>query len=244
MAKKTLHLEMMLLVKAHAKAQGLTQSDLAKKMNLSVPTLKRWLAGSTITFEQLENLCKTLSLSVGELIVQAEDAAPNTKSYTREQEEFFVTAPDALAFFDQILQGKKVSAIKKRFHLTDHQIERYLSQLDKLGLIEWRAKNKVAIKFEGEPIWLRHGPLANHFSKPILEDFLQQQAERRFSLAEILPEDQRQLAARVDDVVSFISQCTRRAKAQPERAQSYGVFILCKLYRWQLDRYLMKNTSK
>jgi hypothetical protein len=64
-------------------------------------------------------------------------------------------------------------------------------------------------------------------------------------LAEIIPEDQKQLQARVDDLITFISQCTRRSKITPDLAQPYGMFVLTKPYRWQLDRYLMKkNVSK
>jgi transcriptional regulator with XRE-family HTH domain len=243
--EKILQKKIMLLIKAHAKTQGLTQAALARKLKTSIPTLKRWLAGSTISFEHMEKLCKTLNLSLGELIIQAEDATPRKQSYSAEQEEFFVTAPDALAFFDQLIQGKKVSAIKKKFHLTDQQIERYLSQLDKQGLIDWLPKNKVALKFSGEPVWQKNGPLASHFGKSILADFLHEQGNSRFLLAEILPDDQKLLISRLDDLTTFVSQCTRRAKAQPDLAQSYGMFVLGKPYRWQLDRYLMKkNVAK
>ena len=245
MASQKLQKEIMQLVKAHAKAQGLTQAALAKKLKISTPTLKRWLAGSTISFEHLEKLCTSLGLSLGELILQAEGATPKQQTYTAEQEEFFVTAPDTLAFFDQLLQGKKVSAIKKKFHLTDNHVERYFSQLDKQGLIEWLPQNKFQLKFTGEPVWQKNGPLISHFGKSILTDFLNEQTNRRFLLAEVLPEDQKQLSNRIDDLIIFVSQCTRRAKAYPDDAQSYGMFLLSKPYRWHLDRYLLKkNVAK
>jgi transcriptional regulator with XRE-family HTH domain len=244
MAGKNLQKELMLLVKAHVKMQGLTQADLAKKLKISVPTVKRWLAGGTITFSDLDRLCKTVGQSVGELIVQVEDTAPKIQSYTIDQEEFFVSHPDALAFFDQLIQGKKLSAIKKKFQLTDQQTERYLSQLDKQNLIQWLPHNRVTLKFAGEPSWQSKGPLIKKFGKAILADFLQENAGSKFLLAEFLPEDQKQIILRIDELAAFVSQCTKRAKTLPDQAQSFGIFIQCRAFRWHLDRYLMNHVGK
>ncbi len=245
MAGISLQVQVMQLVKAHTKSLGVTQVMLAKKLKISVPTLKRWLAGKTISFDHLQQLCSALDLTLGELISHAENAAPKKESYTLAQEEFFVSAPDVLAFFDQLLQGKRVSTIIKKYHLSAHQTERILSQLDKQGLIDWLPKNKVKLRFSGEPVWQKKGPLANHFGKSILSDFLQEQGNSKFLLAEVLPEDEKQLLARVDDLITFISQCTRRSKTAPDLAKSYGMFVLTKPYRWHLDRYLMKkNVAK
>ena len=99
-------IKLMTVVKRQAKAKGYSQPILAKKLNVSLPTLKRWLAGKTVRLDNLKQLSDVLGLSFVELAA-ATDEGSSRRHYTLEQEAEFAKKPEFLAFFDFLLRGQR-----------------------------------------------------------------------------------------------------------------------------------------
>ncbi|RYZ68472.1 MAG: XRE family transcriptional regulator [Proteobacteria bacterium] len=87
--KQDLHRELVAIVKARAKTNGLTQAALAKRLSVSLPTMKRWYQGDFVTLENLKRLCDEVGLSLTEAFATVEDAKSLNFQYTNEQEVFF-----------------------------------------------------------------------------------------------------------------------------------------------------------
>lgn len=232
--------DVMKVLKALATSRGYTQSELAKKLDVSLPTLKRWLSGRAVTLENLKRLTDALGISFVELAAAADDEGKVRFQYTPEQEEHLARTPELLAFFDYLLRGYSPSNIQKKFNLSTARVERCLSRLDRLKLIEWLPKNKAVLKVVGEPVWRKDGPLSRRFTAQIKADFVESRDVHfeKFALHDYLPEDRMKIERMLEDILELTRQAGSRAAVSKGSSESGGLFVSFKKFSWNLDTYL------
>lgn len=233
----------LLIVKNKAKSQGITQNDLAIKLGVSLPTIKRWYGGGTITLESLKLLVNEVGLSLTEVFSSIEESTSESFQYTVEQESFFSAQPDYLAYFDNLLRGLSPLQIQKKFHISERKTVQYLSKLDKLELIEWLPKNKIRLLVKGEPIWKTNGPLAVKLRNDIFKSFIEseQKSKGHFFLHDYLDEDREEISRKIQDLIEFSKRANRRAKFRTEISRPSGLYISLQNFRWDVDNYLVAD---
>ena len=228
------------IIKNKSKSLGLTQAHLAKKMGVSLPTIKRWYGGGTITLESLKLLANEAGLTLTEIFSSIEESTAPSFRYTDEQENFFSSNPDYLAFFDNLLRGYSPSQVQKKFQIADKKVTSYLSKLDKLKLIEWLPQDKVRLLVQGEPVWKVGGALGTKLRADIFQSFMgaEVKANTHFFLHDYLPEDKEELARKIQDLIEFAKRANSRAKFKTDRSKAAGLYISLQNFRWSLDKYL------
>jgi transcriptional regulator with XRE-family HTH domain len=151
------------------KQRGLSQSDFALALRISLPTLKRWLGGSGCSLQDWLRMLNALNLNLAEAAHLAERELSQQFSYTLTQEQVLAKEEGLLAFFDALLRRKTVAQISRQHSLSERAIIYYLSKLEKLNLIEWLPKNKVKLLVSGEPRWIKGGPLSKKFRRSVID---------------------------------------------------------------------------
>jgi transcriptional regulator with XRE-family HTH domain len=167
------------LIKDELKRQVITQEEFAKIMKTSVPTIKRWLKGEGVLLRDWIKMLDCLGLSFAEAIMAIEASSTKVFTYTIEQERLLSTEDGLLAFFDHLLKGKTPAQIARQFSLTQESVIFYLSKLDKVSLVEWLPKNKVKLLVNGEPHWIKMGPLSRKFRKQIIQSHIENYIDDR-----------------------------------------------------------------
>ncbi len=234
-------IQIMNQLRLRSRSQGLTQEVLAQRMQVSHPTLKRWFAGRGVSLRTVKKLCDALGITLFDVVSSVEKVAPAQITYSLSQEEFLAQNPACLAFFDYLLQGHTPASIGRRFRIEKTQIERFLSQLEKISLIDWLPHNKARCKVTGEPVWRKNGPLAQRFRAEILADFCNIGDPMPLSLYELLADDIPQISAEVSALDRSLRQAHARAQTDPDCSRSYGAIIAIRPFRWSLDSYLRKQ---
>ncbi len=239
---RDLNKQAMQLIKARAKSQGLTQEVLAKRLGVSLPTIKRWYGGGTITLESLGLLVNQMGLTLTEVFSSIENASTPTFQYTDEQERFFSSNPDYLAYFDNLLRGYSPDHIQRKFKLPERECVSYLSKLDKMKLIEWLPKNKVRLLVTGEPVWKTGGALVTKLRKDIFESFLESESKvhSHFFLHDYLPEDKDELTRKLQELIEFSKRANSRAKFKIDKSKPMGLYVSLQSFRWEIDSYLAR----
>lgn len=226
------------IIKTRARSLGITQTDLAYELGVSIGTIKRWYSGKGLTLAAVDSLSKCLSMSLTEIFSMVENTK-QTFSYSRKQESAFVQKPELLAYFDYLLRGKSVKELSIKFSMSDKKTTQVLLGLDKLDLIELHENNKVKILKEGEPVWTKNGPLAKAFKKEIINDFLVKVKEKNtaFYIHDYLKEDLPKIEAKVKELKDFLAYSNKRAEKSSEK-ESFGVYLGVDKYIWDMDKYL------
>lgn len=231
--------ELMNLVKKKALSLGLTQKQVAKDFKVSLPTVKRWWAGQGLTITVLNKLCHHLGIQLSELFHELETGSAARYTYTADQEKMLIQNPQALALFDLLVSGKTLAAIKRRYPLKDSVLTSLLLKLDRAGLIELGAENKVKLVREGEPQWIAGGPLSQKYRRPMIEKLLGDHAksETVFLIQDYSIEDAALIEARIKDLEKLMHVCNARSSTASQ-AVSYGAYFTFKKFEWDLRNLL------
>jgi len=230
--------QLMDVLRRRLKGAGITQEEAAKRLSVSLPTAKRWLAGKSVTLETVKRVCDLAGVNLAEVALELDQVGPVQAHYTDEQEEYLALHPDCLAFFDLLSRGRTIGQIQAGFKLDKKRVERFLSALEKISLIDWLPKNRARLRMTGEPVWKKDGPLAQRFKGEILDQFLSRQSTGYFSLNEFLPEDADRVQGKISDLLQTVRQANQRAKNMRGNPKSYGSFICIEPFRWHIDDYL------
>lgn len=220
-----------------ARAQGLTQADLARRLGVSLPTLKRWLRGEGIDLASLEALLNELGLSLAEAAALVPGDASRGFDYTVEQEAFFARHPYFLAYFDRLLAGNSPAQIRRRSQISERATSRYLRKLAELGLIERLEGGRVRLLPRGEPRWRKGGPLSQRFRGEALQSFLKGSPPEsiRFGIHRLLPDDARKMQLMINELRDALIVAESRAKVHAQDdARPWGALTALSPFEWEL----------
>lgn len=239
---RDLNKEAGILLKKKARTKGITQAQLAKNLKVSLPTVKRWFGGGTLTIQALQQLTTEIGVSLTEVFSTIEEVSERSFQYTEKQELFFSNNLGCLAFFDNLLRGYAPIQIQRKFKMSDEKIVLFLSKLDKLQLIEWLPKNKIKLLVSGEPAWKKDGPLSKKLRNDIFKDFTEREDKLKshFFLHDYTAEDKTEIERKINELIDFAKRANNRAKSKVDESQPTGFYVSLQNFRWSIDKYLLE----
>jgi transcriptional regulator with XRE-family HTH domain len=223
-------------LKSSAKSKGYTQSQIAKRMGVSLPTVKRWFVGQGLDLSRLEVLLKLLGLSLGELSDLVSSKESSESEFSLEQEAAFARDPMLLAFFEQLVSKKSLKKSCSDLRILEDKGNRYLRKLEGLGLLERHPHNQIKFHFYGQVRWRIDGPLARRLKKMAIDTFLSQNLFKsvRLGTHKINLEDLVRLEAMLVDLQAFTRSAENRASHYPDRPTSIGLLVGCANFSWSI----------
>ena len=155
-------------VKAHLRAQGITYRDLASRLGLSEPTVKRDLASGRFTLERLDRICEVLGIDL-ERLLSMPDAAPVTE-LTEEQENALVFHPKLLLVTYLVVNDWKFADITSTFRLEPSDLIDVLLKLDRLKILDFRPPNRLRKLTARNFSWRKDGPVQAYFLQKVIAE--------------------------------------------------------------------------
>lgn len=154
------------------RAKSLTYAKLARSLNVSEVTIKRWFSGSTCTLQNVFDVCAVLDISFFDLAHLARQEEELDYILTLEQEKVFAAEPALFGVLKLLQRGEVPEKIALRWRLSPSSLFRVLRRLEKLGLIDLLAGEKVRLKFRGNIRCQHQGPFARAILRPQIDLFL------------------------------------------------------------------------
>lgn len=222
--------ELFELLKTILKARGMTYADLAGRLGVSEPTIKRIFSERDCKLSRMTEICSVLDLSLDDLVQEANrvHVAPIALGDSTEAQ----LAVDRAAFhlFLLLLDGMSFAAICEHYDIPDTRVFALGLRLERMGLAEVMPGNRIRLTVQGPIHFRRDGPLHRRLLQLNLDFLLgafhgqdtdhsayltQSRRMTRQSAAHIL--------ARLREIQLEVSNLARRDQlTQPENAlQSY-----------------------
>ncbi len=174
MAKRTTYQEMTEGLKTILKRRKISYKEVADHLGLAESSIKRLLNANDGQFSKIEKLCEWLGLSFSDLLEIHENKNEQSYILTTEQEALFKRYPGALQFYLELTEYElSVEEIKESYLLSEASVTFYLSQLERVGLIEVHAHNNVKNKIHSEVSLSPSGELAKTLLKSSMESIYQ-----------------------------------------------------------------------
>ena len=121
---------------------------------------------------RIDEMLRVLKMDFAELARKVADAQPLSRQLTVEQEAAVVADRRLLLLAICCLSQWTFEAMTRDYLFTDAECIRYLTKLDRLGIIELRPLNRYRLKVAKGFRWLPHGPVMTYFREHVAADYL------------------------------------------------------------------------
>ncbi|MBL4784889.1 MAG: helix-turn-helix transcriptional regulator [Cohaesibacteraceae bacterium] len=164
------------ILKRALKAKSITYVELAARIKVSEPTIKRMFAERDCKFSRLMAICRVLGISATELLESATRADDVAETLPQSAEKAFAASPSLFHFFILLRDSVPVSQILDHYDLSEADIFLYGRDLEKLGLAEITNSGKIALASRAPVRFALGSPLHSVYRKINL-DFVVQALE-------------------------------------------------------------------
>lgn len=158
-------------LKMHLKARDLTYRDLARALKISEPTVKRIFSTRNCTLNRLNSICELLQVDLAELARSTPRENRLLNRLTAAQEEELMSDPALLLVAVSALNQMRVDEITAIYKLDEAQCVALLVRLEKLGILELHAGNRIRLRMSRTFSWIPDGPIMRYMRSQAADFF-------------------------------------------------------------------------
>ena len=162
-------------IKLRLRAQGISYRQLAERLGLSEPTVKRDLSRGKFSLSRLDRICDALGVDIGDLL-QPPGPSPLTE-LSEQQEEALVANPKLLLVTYLVVNNWKISEIINTFRLDQNDLTNLLLKLDRLRIIDYRPPVRIKRLTGRNFNWRKDGPVHAYFIQKVIPEFFNSRFE-------------------------------------------------------------------
>lgn len=124
------------------KSRKITYRQLADKLSLSEPTVKRLFIEQDCKISRLIEICEVLNIELSD-VLQKNKKLPIAKPLSKNAEELLATNPNLFYLFMLLLDERPVKEIQQMYNLSETMMWKYLRKLQSVDLIEIGPNNVI-----------------------------------------------------------------------------------------------------
>ncbi len=227
---KTLRSHAFDVLKRVLKTRRMTYADLAERMGVSEPTVKRLFVERDCKFSRLESICHLLDLSISEVLDIADRAEEPVLQFSREVEQVLADTPALFHFFLLLRDEMTADEIASIYGLDDADLHLYARDLERLGLVTIGPAGQVAPDSSGPirlsadgPLHTVHARLNIDFLKRAITEAIENPQAYVTLSRRMRPETARLLEQDVAAMCERITKLARQDKltSTPDELQSF-----------------------
>lgn len=158
-------------LKEELKAAGITYAKLARKLDIAESSVKRMFAKGDMPLSRVDAICAAIKVDFADLARRVADSQPLLAELTLAQEKAVVADKKLLLVAICVLSQWTLEQITAAYSVTDAEVIKCLTQLDRLGIIELRPLNRYRLKLAKTFRWRAHGPVMSFFREHALNDY-------------------------------------------------------------------------
>jgi transcriptional regulator with XRE-family HTH domain len=216
---------------------GLTYAEVARRLAVSEPTVKRLFSTERLTLDRLDALCAVAGIDLAELAREAQDSIGRLSQLTRDQEEQLVKDEALLLVAVLSLNHWRFEDMLATYRFDEPALIRHLAALDRLAFIDLLPGNRVRLKVARDFAWLPNGPIQRWFERNAQSDFLNanfhgEREVRRIAHGMLSDASRARLLERIERLCAEFAE-HHAEDASLSRAERHGAFMLVAMRRWE-----------
>lgn len=159
-------------LKRQLKARSITYAELARRIGLSEPSVKRMFALRHFTLERLEQVLDAIGMDFAELAQAATDAPQLIAQLTYAQEKEIIEDTKLLVVAVAALNLIPLEQIVAAYRITEAEAVKCLLRLDRIGFLTLLPNNRVKLLVARTFSWIPNGPIQTWFRQEAYGDYL------------------------------------------------------------------------
>jgi transcriptional regulator with XRE-family HTH domain len=157
-------------LKARLRSERISYRQLASKLGLSEPTIKRDLSRGSFSLTRLDQICDVLSISLLDLL-QPRAGASLLTEFSADQERALVANPKLLLITYLIVNDWKFGEIVTTFQVSESELIDIALKLEKLRIVEFTKPNRLRKLTARNFTWRKDGPVHAFFLERVAPEF-------------------------------------------------------------------------
>jgi AcrR family transcriptional regulator len=158
-------------LKRALRENGHTYNDVARKLGLSVASVKRLFSNGDFSLQRVDEVCELLGLGLRELLERAHERAAPTDQLTLAQETEIVSDLKLLFVTWLVLIRTPFEEIIQGYLYSERELLQYLIRLDRLKVIELQPGNRVRLLVNRHFSWRPGGPVQRFIHQKMVREF-------------------------------------------------------------------------
>jgi transcriptional regulator with XRE-family HTH domain len=158
-------------IRSELRQRGISYRELAARLKVSEPTVKRDLSRGGFNLQRLDRICDVLGLSLEDLIRNDRSATSAATELSQKQEAALVADPKLLLTTYLILNNWRFGEIMSTFKVDENELITLLLKLDALKIIEYRPPVRIRKLTARNFSWRKDGPVHRYFIARVLPEF-------------------------------------------------------------------------
>jgi transcriptional regulator with XRE-family HTH domain len=227
-------------LKRRLRADKITYRELARRLRLSEPTVKRDLSRGTFSLTRLDDMCEVLGVTLGDLLQPPGEFVPLTQ-LSSDQEQALVTQPKLLLVTYLVVNDWKFQEIVATFQVSENELVSMLLKLERLGIAEFRPPHRMRKLTARNFTWRKDGPVHKFFLERVVPEFFTGRFdgpndELRFIGGTLSPETLRQFKAGIDRLANDFEQLARSDARLPLEERN-GCSAILAVRAWEFSEF-------
>jgi transcriptional regulator with XRE-family HTH domain len=228
-------------VRAQLRARGMTYRDLAQRLGLSEPTIKRDLSRGNFSLSRLDRICEVLDIGVDELLRGDASGGQMLTELSTAQEQALIADSRLLLTTYLILNDWKFAQILAAYRIDENELVSLLLRLDALRIIEYRPPRRIRKLTARNFSWRRNGPVHSFFLERILPEFFAARFEDaedgfHFIAGMLSDSSMRYIAAEMQKLAREFDTLTRHDAQLPLEARN-GCSAVLAMRKWEYSEF-------
>jgi transcriptional regulator with XRE-family HTH domain len=151
------------VLKRELKARGLTYAEVARRIGMSEPSVKRMFSQRNFTLTRLDEICAAAGIEFTELTRGFNREEHLISQLTQAQEREIVGDPKLFLVAICALNLLGVEDILATYDVTEAELIGLLVRLDRMGIIELLPNNRFRLRIARTFAWIPNGPIQSAF---------------------------------------------------------------------------------
>jgi transcriptional regulator with XRE-family HTH domain len=159
-------------LKRALRERHLTYLDVAQRLEVSLPTVKRLFSTGDFSLDRVDRICQLLGLGLSEILERAREHAVPINQLTVAQEQEIV-ADQRLLFVTWLVVANSATLedIVRDYRFTEREVLSCLIRLDRLKVIELQPHNRARPLVSRRFTWRPGGPVQRYIHEKLLREF-------------------------------------------------------------------------
>src|SRR5580698_1510766 len=157
-------------LKRGLRERALTYASVAKKLGLSVASVKRLFSSADFSLRRVDLICELLETNREEVLARARER-PAVDQLTLAQEQELVSDPKLFLVAWLVFNRAPLEDIVRSYRFSEREVLRYLYRLDQLKVIELQPRNRVRLLVNRHFSWRAGGPVQRYIHQKLLREF-------------------------------------------------------------------------
>jgi len=236
-------------LKKTLRSHGLTYRELARKLGLSEPTVKRMFSRGAFTLTRIEQILRVLDLELYDVARMSRGQAAAPVELNLDQENALARDERLLSVFWLVLNEWTFAEILEAYAITKPELTLAFARLARVRLIDWGPGERARLLVGRDFRWRAAGPVKKAYGNRVLQELLKGRFEGpaevlRFEARDISDESAAVVRRRLERLAAEFNELAEVDASLPARKRNgFGLLVACRPWQFSVMIALKKRKA-